>query len=488
MISVWTSPLFEVRKVDGSRERVGLQQLLANAHIYADLLARTPTGKCALIRLFIALLEDALRPETIDDRRALLEARRFDMETIKHYIDECERDGPRFLLDDPLHPFMQMAYDPKLDAKADKPIATLTFDVPSGNNHVHLDHRYEDELVLSAAEAFEAMMETYLFCPPGTAGPSNINNTPPIYFLLRGDNLFETLVLNMVAAGEGEELGYIPFGAGQVPWRMNVQIQPKASVDEMSYLRAMTWQPRRVTLHIEDDGMVRRCSLQPGLDFRGDGRWKDPHVAYIRNHDGKLVSLKPQTGRAIWRDVGHILKNVDEKGSQPTPLSNLEMLKDGNDAVIEATGMMTQNATCLGWFSEALCMPQAILSDPDSAESVRACINISEEIVRTIDFCAKKKLDLGSDGKKKPNEQLAEQACGLFLQMIHDELFEHTIEGVLSGGDEWRSHFAEAVRDAVRCVLRNVIDQCGTSVEMMKRQGEVRGMLMSCVNNQLKGW
>ena len=481
MISVLTDPIFRVRKLDGTSARVGLKELIQNAHAYSDLLGRTPTGRCAVMRLCIAFLEDMIRPEDPDARRDLFEEGKFDSTLLDRYIAECEKDGPRFLLDDPKHPFMQMPFDSELDAKAEKPIAALVMDFASGNNHIHLDHRMETEHELDAVDAFEAMLETYLFCPAGTAGPSNINNTPPVYFLIRGRNLFETLVLNMVSAGDGEELQNVPFGADLVPWRNSTVIRPRDTVAEMEFLRAFTWQPRRVTVNFNEEGKARTCYLQPGLDFRGDGRWRDPHVAAFRKKDDTWGILRPETGRQIWRNVGNLLAGKRESLIRPVTVANCSSIwENREDSVvqIEAIGLQTNQAACLGWTQETLRLPEAFLQDAEKADAFRNCVNICEEIVGKMASTISKELD----------RQTSEQTCAQFLQQMHDELFDRTMDRILNWEEGWQTAFADAVQKSVKDVLNQVVNRSGFSVEMLKAQGRAAGYLMGFVNKTLKGW
>lgn len=481
MISVLSDPIFRVQKSDGTSVRVGLRDLMVNAHTYADLQGRTPTGRCALMRLCIAFLEDMLRPKDLEERKELFEEGRFDPDVLDHYIAGCEKDGPRFLLDDPDHPFMQASYDAELDAKAEKPIAALMMDVPSGNNHVHTDHRMETEHVLNAAEAFEAMLETYLFCPAGTAGPSNVNNTSPVYFLMRGRNLFETLILNMVSVGDGEELGNIPFGAGEVPWRSNALIRPKDAVAEMHFLRAFTWQPRRVTIQFDEENLANICCLQPGMDFRGDGRWRDPHVCYFQKKDGTWGSLKPEVGRQIWRNVGNLLAGMEGVFMRPVTIKNASNVREdmGSHPVqIEAIGLLTNQAACLGWTQETLRLPEAFLRDAEMADVFRGCINVCEEIVSKMARVISSEMD----------KQISEQACTQFLLDMRAELFDRTMLRILNWEEGWQSEFAKAIRKSVLDVLDKVVNRSGTSVDMLKRQGRIAGILIHDTNEKMKGW
>lgn len=478
VISILTESIFCVRNREGQRIRVGLRDLITNAHIYTDLLGRTPTGRYALMRLCIAFLEDMLQPEDLEAREELFGQGKFDPQKLDDYIADCEKDGPRFLLDDPKHPFMQAAFDPQLDALAEKPIAALLMDVPSGNNHVHTDHRMETEHVMSIADAFEALLETYTFCPAGLSGPSGVNNTPPVYFILNGRNLFETFVLNMVS---DEELQNIPFGADDVPWRKTMEIMPRKQVEAMTYLRAYTWQPRRVTLKFDDDGRVSSCWMQPGLDFRGDGRWRDPHTAAFLKKDGTLGILKPEPGRQIWRNVGNLLAGMDSDSIRPVTFANRSAVwTNVQDGIvrIEAIGLQTNQAACVGWTQETLLLPEAFLQDAEKADAFRACVNIGEDIVGYLAATISKEL----------GTRVSEQACTLFLQFMHDALFDSTMVQIMNWESNWKCDFVQSVENAVHETLKRVVYRSGASVEILKRQGTVAAKLMYFTNEKLKGW
>ena len=486
MISIWTDPVFRVRRLDGGIQRMGLKETLMQAHTCRDLIGRTPTGRIALLRLILAFLEDSLQPEDMDARRDLYESGAFDMEAIEKYVEACEAAGPRFLLDDEKHPFMQAAYDPELDAKAEKPVAALVMDVPSGNNHVHFDHRTEWNHELNASEAFEALLETYLFCPSGTAGPSNVNNTPPVYFLLMGENLFQTLVLNMVSR---EELDPIPFGEGAVPWRSSAVIHPNEEIKSVSFLQAFTWRPRRAKLNFDAEGNVSTCFLQPGLDFKGDKRWYDPHAAYSQKKDQSYRTLKPEPGRQIWRDIGSILKGQGR--IQPMPVANQSNIREDlpNSLVrVEAVGLQTNNASLLGWTHETMNLPNAFLEDADKAEDFRSCIGICETLVKALAKTIDKQLEFGKNAKRKGSSQLSEQACTLSLQLMHDELFGKTQQRIVQNDRAWRAGFAEAVICALKRVQNEVINHSGTTIERMRRQDAVCAVMRACANKELKGW
>ena len=127
-----------------------------------------------------------------------------------------------------------------------------------------LDHRLAKTHAVSFSKSFHALITSYLFCVSGTAGPSSVNNTPPLYVVMIGNNLFETIIINMLSESEIRPL---PYGIGLVPWRKGRMVLPKEKVADLSFLEGLTWMPRRITLKPEDDFSVCHVYCQAGLDF-----------------------------------------------------------------------------------------------------------------------------------------------------------------------------------------------------------------------------
>lgn len=481
MISALYDPLFQAVRMDGSKVTLGLKPLLIQAHTLKDLSARTPTGRCALMRLCIAFLTEVYKPRDAEARREIFESGAFDGTRIEEYIQECEANGPRFLLDDERHPFMQAAYEEKLDAKALKPVAALFADLPSGNNHIHLEHRLQDEYEMDADQAFEAMMETYLFCPASLLGPSGCNNTPPLYALLRGRSLFETLALNMVSV---QELGNIPLGEGEVPWRMETVIQPRKQVNEISFLQALTWQPRRLTLIFDADGKVRKVYLQAGLDFRGNSGWEDPHVSYFLKKDGTWGTLKPELGRQVWRDAGMLMATRSTSERPPIPVTNLGDVwwdPDENWKIsMDVIGMITDQATLMGWLHERLVLPQCLLCDESRAEEFKLYVQRTNELHAQVKYGIDKLIY----EIKKGTSSIAQQAGELFLQEMHEFLFGRCLEQIMDQpvfGQERQGRLEDFWKKAwyaLNDVWIRVVEKSGFSIREIKRQNQARGWVM----------
>lgn len=473
MISVLYAPLFSAVFEDGQTKHVGLMKLLEEAHHVSELKANSCTGKLALLRLCIAFLSEAYEPQYIEDRADIFGACKFDTEILQAYVMRCEKEGQRFLLDDKDFPFMQAAYDPTVDAKAEKPVAKIFFDLPGGNNHVHCDHRYEDVHAVDTQDAFEAMLETYLFCPAGLSGSSNVNNTPPVYALIHGRNLFETLVLNMVSE---DELGTIPYGIGESAWRRGEIIIPGTKIAEMSLIKALTWQPRRLTLHWDEDNKIRRINLQNGLNFQGNGLWQDPHAIYRLNRDGSTSSIKPELGRELWRDAGALIYG-DKKTLGTIPLQNVENVWFDIPTVldVELIGMITNQEAILGRVNERLRLPTALIVNEQMAQEFRSALDRTEEMYKALDSAVK--WQFCNPSNKKKLSVIARQAGETFLHSIHDYLFGEYMDNLTNGTPftiRQEKYMDEIWRVLYREVLKDIVDRTGSDVSTLKCQNAVR--------------
>ena len=475
--SVLTEPVIPVLMPDGSKKDVGIREAFLEAHNIRDISGSNPLERYALLRLLIAFAMDMLHPRTSYDRADLLQAGRFDVVMLEAYIRECENDGPRFDLFDPEHPFLQSRYNEKMDAKARKPAAVILHALPSGNNHVFIDHRLADSHEISIPAAFRALCASYVFCVSGTAGPSSVNNTPPLFAVTVGQNLFETIVINMISEAEAAPL---PYGAGEVCWRQEREIIPKAQVAAVSLLEGLTWMPRRITLVRDDDsGIIRNVYCQAGLDFRGNDLWNDPHVPRFRKKDDSFGTVKPELDKAVWRDAGTILYDHDSKHvRQPLAIRCMRNLYDEDDLPewipVRMAGLITNQAAYTGWCEGELSVPTVLLYDQEKADLFREDIRLTESVQSIVFSNVQRYFDKPRNGSTTGEHEIATQCRQYFLKGAHDLLFGDDMAWICDGvpPDEHNRRFCDAVRNLIRDTLTRNLYSSGNSTEAMKKQIE----------------
>ena len=473
--SVMTEPIIPVVFSDGTLKELGIRDVLIRAHEIRDVQCQSPLEEYAIFRLLVAISIDILRPDRWLDRKELFEKGAFDPIVVDRYIADCEKDGPRFNLFDPKFPFMQTAYEEAMDEKAKKPVAKLSVSLPSGNNHIFLDHRPENIPAMTPAEAFRALITLYLFCTAGAQNyPSGINNTPPVYTQIIGSNLYETIILNMVATREHPQL---ENGFDAVPWRNCAPIIPKQEQVTMTLMEGLTWQPRRACLFQDEDGMVRTVCLQQGRNFKGNGLWWDPHVAYKCGKKGEWSSIKPKQGKALWRDLSTVLADSANTLYRPplTVTRASDILEQGSMILnMRQVGVVTDQASYIEWIEDRLSVPFCLLEDDLLAGIIKDDIGETEAIQGI--------LVSGINGHYEHAQNLSEQARLSFLSGMHDVLFSYCIPNVYSFRENptyeaIAAHihqFHEELEKRLRETFRSVIQPSGNTAKDLQVQTEMQ--------------
>lgn len=488
--SVLYDPCIPVQMLDGSVQMLGMRDTFLQAHNIRDIQGETPLERYAVMRLLIAFTMDLMHPEDSYERQSILESGRFDQRQLDDYIEACETQGPRFDLFDPVHPFLQSRYDAKLDAKAEKPVSVIIHALPSGNNHTFIDHRRGDQHEVSCAKAFQALLASYVFCVSGTAGPSSINNTPPLYAIMLGKNLFETIVMNMLSQSEAMPL---PYGTGMVPWKMERTIVPRENIADVTLLEGLTWMPRRITLIQNDNGMVQKVYCQAGLDFKGNDLWTDPHVPRIKRKDGTYTTIKPDQGRELWRDAGTLLYDHDGKSvRQPNAFRCIGNVYDEDDfpdyIAVRAAGLITNQAAYTGWTEGELSLPSKLLFEQRKADAFRADAALVESIQYQISINVQRCVDLPRKGSPGKEHEISTQCQLFFLHGAHDILFGMGIEEICSEIPltEHAAHFCDSIIDLIRRTISQVLYASGSSTEAMIKQMEAEQNIWSICHKIIK--
>ena len=474
--SVLTEPVIPVLWPDGTSSAVGIREAFLRAHEIRDIQGEIPLERYALLRLLIAFAMDMLHPKTSYDRQDLLDEGQFDQAVFDQYVSMCEQDGPRFDLFDPDHPFMQSKYDENLDAKAEKPVASIVHSLPSGNNHVFIDHRAANGHSLSFSRAFIAMLASYLFCVSGTAGPSSVNNTPPVYAVMIGNSLFETIIVNMLSE---KEVGPLPYGCGNVPWRKGRNVLPKEPVANVSLLEGLTWMPRRITLLPDESGAVRRVCCQAGLDFKGNDLWNDPHVPKFKKKDETYGTVKPELARSLWRDAGTLMYDHDGKTvRQPQALRCLTNIFDEDEIPLQisvrAVGLITNQAAYTGWTEEILVIPSSFLTQQEKAERFRKDVSYLETMQSQLAVHVQRYVDKPRNGSAGKEHEIATQCQQYFLHGAHDLLFGPAMDEICGSmpDKDHAEHFCEAVKGLLRETISQVLRASGSDAKAMMQQME----------------
>lgn len=495
VFDVLREPWIPVLRSDRSSASLGILDLLEQAHELKSLNSESPLENYSIFRLLCAFLMDAYAPEYIDDRQQILECGHFDPVVLRHYVERCADEGCSFDLFDEKRPFMQARYNKTYDKKT-SPVAVLVHALPVGSNHIHFDHRLSAEHCLTAAEALRALCAAYVFCAamkggPYTQYPSSVNNSPCIYVTYQGESLFESLVVSILSKDECESKN-IPWDTLPVAWRNDDEIIPEKECPTVSLLAAFTWQPLRVNfVPVEKKGelYVKEVYRKPGLNFQGDGRcWYDPHVPYRKNNKDEWNSIKPQSGRQFWRDVGAVTASdpVGDSTRQPLILANYkELIGTSVPRLlhVQMTGLVTNQAQYVSVHSDSVALPAPFFEEAPLGRLLRYDLEGIEAMASSISWAYGK--ILGAEIVKELQIQ--------FYAAMYEKLFSEYIPFVVKidrNQDRWgnlaKDHLDRLLKEQRKQIITLASRRFGTSAKALRDMSSAETKFISRCGTLLK--
>ena len=420
---VLAEPWIPVRDQEGIHD-VSVLQALEHATEYLEISDVSPQYEFGIYRMLFAFLMDAYRPSRQWDIEDILETGSFDMKKISDYIAECNKEGKRFDLFDAEHPFLQVPLN-EWEKKETVPVVNMINFQPSGNNHIHFDHTIDREGEIDYKEAAKLLCSISLFCTPGAQEyPSTVNGTPPTYCVVKGKNLFETLVYGMVPASICENYANPP-----AIWHSNQKVEAKKLVASSSLLYLLTFPCRRVTLEAETDNKVRKIHFGQGMNFVGYESFKDPYVSYRYSEKG-VSSLKPQLEKAAWRNIATIMDCSDTAtASAPFTLKQFRKLTNTSKVVVDLFEVVTNKAAYYEEQKGSLVVARRILDSEIRFKTMKNAVSRVEEISEMLEYgckCLAKKLN--RDGLDASMLAQCQEAKKRFFAAARDDFFSVLLE------------------------------------------------------------
>ncbi len=383
---------------DGSRTELGLRDVLARAHELREIRDDSPIVTITLHRLLLAILHRSFGPEDMDQWRTIWEAGQFDMDTLKKYFKQWHE---RFYLFHPKWPFYQSVGG----TKGPLPTMTLYEELAGGNNPTLFDHSTEeDDSGIIPAMAVRGLIARQAFAlglgvsPTWSVGDRDIKTghrkdgpiTRGILLLVRGDNLFQTLTLNLSPPEEPGTLDDRPVWEHDTPDDLMDQPVPAGRLD------LYTFQCRRIRLEPPDeDGLIHRVHFAQGRVIADDQF--DPMKAYRRDEERGWCIIGLKEERALWRDSATLFQLAHHRGRQNRrPVPSVEWIAEAalNGVVIpgarfrlEAAGVGTQagKATSVSlWRQEQLPLPVDYLHDAALLSNLQAALSTAENVARSL--------------------------------------------------------------------------------------------------------
>jgi CRISPR system Cascade subunit CasA len=496
----------------GKMIKTGIMGLMKDARQLQEVSDPSPPVQFGIYRLLIAFTLDVLAPKNVNELGKLLSRKEgFDMSVLDAYAGKWES---RFDLFDPAHPFYQAAPDPALD-KTIEPISRLMQHLPAGSNTTLFHHGTWDNNAYSFEQCARGLVTIPPFMTMGGAGKSpSINGAPPMYALVKGDDLFETILLNVCTSSKAVQL----TGDEPPAWRSDRAVI-KEKVSRFSLLQGLTWQPRRVRLIPGEGGictytgerkeaLVREIYFDPG--FQASGEWADPQVAYRIDDKGR-TPIRPYEDREVWRDIGPIvlLQKDDyesEKGKvhferpavvqQYLEMSEKRLFKRNSEVPIEVYCLRTDlKAKLFEWSMETLPVPQEVSTMKGAGFQVQNAIDSAEIVGRNIRWAIKKAYPREGNGNKSALGTIVRSALYSYWDELRREFYDLFMTGLVSQAtgkntdpeapqkliNQWKEIVE---RCGYKCV-RKAIDSLDANAEELRRQVEAIESYRNIVRAQL---
>lgn len=474
-----------VRLPDGTRDELGIRDVLLRAKEIESIEDPSPLVVAALHRFMLAVLYRALEgPTDIEQARDY-----FTNELPEKIItDYLEKWRDRFWLFDERFPFGQ---NPNVPRKEIEPWTKLTAEHNATSNKVLFDHvGTSNPGRRKPGECARWLLATLNFSLSGGRGyfPSpSVNGTMCIPL---GKNLHQTLSYNLVPENRDVMNGDLAIWERDPP-SLPIPI-PKQLV--AGYANLYTWPARMILLEEVASGDVVFMRFVSGNGFDTNSNSTDPMQPYkIDNTNGRLP-IQFREDRGTWRDFDSLIP--DSFGLAPLTIQNALQLAGKNINLMPKSVLVLglrytpPNANVDFWRMERFVLPESLATDKFSREDIRQFLDIAEETQKSLwQACSAYARDILSHGDRDPDKKDISKAV---KQMTANSFYWSTLESRFH--EILRSYTLEADPDDIRCqwlnyvrdALRNAWNQHCASVAtndawtlraLMKSEGPVRRKL-----------
>lgn len=343
----WIPVVWMEHEPADSSDRVGLVQVVLDAHRIRRIIGDTPPMTAALHRLVLALLHRAYDPRTAGEWGELWNRDTLPSEPLAAYVEPL-RD--RFDLFGQDRPFLQC---PALSRVTPSTVAKLVPHRAVGNNVTLFDHTVVGgSIELTPDEAARWLVTAHAYDPGGMKTPYTRDKSSERglcnlfgVVLVEGATLKETLLLNALVHDPGHEQPRTTFDGDMPAWE---RAEPPSGEPDSSpangWTNLLTWSSRRILLsHTVRGGrtLVDGVVVTPGVRFTGSLDRDERMAAFRRPRAAqgkpqKAASLLPvrlHPLRGVWRHSVELLltdtREKDRSRLRPQALNQIETLVEG---------------------------------------------------------------------------------------------------------------------------------------------------------------
>lgn len=330
-------PWIPIRLLDGTITNVGLLELVERTSDIADLACELPTQNIAIQRLILAIAYRVATPSNEQEwARQWNEGAPTD-----RMLEYLEKWRDRFYLFGGRYPFMQVA-DLRTEKDSVSGLEKIIADVPNGEQFFTTRHG-KALAKISAAEAARWLVHVQAYDPSGIRsgavgdsqvkggkgypiGPSWCGHLGVVW--LKGENLDESLVLNLVPSDAGNLRGVSASTQwGGCTWEDDEPetaerndyslLDSSGTPRPISIPRLLTWHSRRVRLVGDVSGVTGvvlalgdKLAPQQMQQYEPLSLWRYSMPQSKKFKQDVYMPRKFEAGRALWRNLPGALPEV----------------------------------------------------------------------------------------------------------------------------------------------------------------------------------
>ena len=460
-------PWIPVRLLDGTIADVGLLELLRRTTEIADLACELPTQSIAIQRLVLAIAYRVVPPRDARDW-----ARQWDEGApTEQMIEYLERWRDRFYLFGGCFPFMQVA-DLRTEKDEEKALDAVVACVPKEDKRLFSTRQGAGVARLSPSDAARWLVHAQVYDPSGTRtgavgdekvkggkgypiGPAWCGHLGLVW--LKGQDLDETLVLNLIPAATAELCGVDSSTEwGTCSWEASEPetsvrgdyslLDPAGTPRELSIPRLLTWHSRRIRLMGDSNGVTGvilaqgdKLAPQEMRMYEPQSLWRYSIEQSKKFKQDVYMPRKFESGRAFWRNLPGTLptvttvQGVDKQPKQEfLPSATLSFHYQLDNASIETTYPKVMRIQAVGVtygpqestfediYSDELTLSVAVMrvEREDLSAEIDRQVRLTEEVARDVGTLAANVARAAGESAKGAGEGARDRAKERFFSEI----------------------------------------------------------------------
>lgn len=314
-----------VRDIQGKSKSMSLKEIFQNADMVSGLSNELPALDVAILRLLLAISHAAIQEQfrTQEDAVDFWVQRWEKGLHTGNILQYLEKWKDRFYLFDSRYPFYQV---PNLTKGTRYDVPKLIGTISESGNKVRQfsERDGEGKYFISDAEAARWLIHLNAYDDTSakptktddgskrlSPGAGWLGKIGPVY--AEGENLEETLLLNLVLADENGS----PWDRGTAAWELDIPKEEERTLIDhpKSQVELLTLQSRR-TLLLRDGKHVSGYILLGGDFFEKENAFCEQMTLWRLKKDGAFVPQRHEPDKQLWRDFLP-LATLNTEGHRP---------------------------------------------------------------------------------------------------------------------------------------------------------------------------